>query len=257
MPLNMPSVILRFIDGALLKRDKVGESPCKVYSFYRGDTLFYLKSSPVVYASTTYSVMREAAVLQWLAGKLSVPEVMAIAEHEEHEYMITRSVPGRPLSSLIHEGRALDLFRDALHQIQSVSIDACPFDVSAAARLRELDYLLSHGLAADEYDLQQWPDLVTPDDLRLRLQASIPAEDFVFSHGDLGDSNVFVDASDALYFIDLGRGGKADSWLDIAFVHRNLREDVSDDTAAQFLDGLGRPDSPAKREFYEQLDELF
>ncbi|QYX48904.1 hypothetical protein K3F43_05170 [Pseudomonas tussilaginis] len=60
-----------------------------------------------------------------------------------------------------------------------------------------------------------------------------------------------------MHFIDLGRGGIADRWLDIAFVHRNLREDVSDNAANDFLRGLGEPDECAKREFFEQLDELF
>jgi kanamycin kinase len=45
--------------------------------------------------------------------------------------------------------------------------------------------------------------------------------------------------------------------MDIAFAHRNLREDVSDKAAGQLLLGLGLPDAPAKREFFEQLDELF
>lgn len=77
------------------------------------------------------------------------------------------------------------------------------------------------------------------------------------SHGDLCDTNVFVDAHDQLHFIDLGRGGIADRWLDIAFAHRNLREDVSDNAANNFLRGLGEPEQSAKRVFFEQLDELF
>ena len=68
---------------------------------------------------------------------------------------------------------------------------------------------------------------------------------------------VFVDGKDQLHFIDLGRGGIADRWLDIAFIHRNLREDISPDTAEIFLEGLGVRDEPVKREFFEQLDELF
>ena len=71
------------------------------------------------------------------------------------------------------------------------------------------------------------------------------------------DANVFVDAHDQLHFIDLGRGGIADRWLDIAFVHRNLRDGVSHNAAQEFLKELGEPDDPEKREFFEQLDELF
>ncbi|OFA04193.1 APH(3') family aminoglycoside O-phosphotransferase [Duganella sp. HH101] len=258
MPLKLPSAIAGFIGDAVLERDEIGESPCQVHRFRRGDEVFFLKTSPLVYASTTYSVMREAAVLQWLAGRVNVPEVVLAAPADDGECMITRAVPGVPLSSLIAEGRpVLELFREALRQLQSVSVADCPFDSGAAARLRELDYLVGKGLIDEDYDFEQWPGLATPADLLARLRATIPNEDLVFSHGDLCDNNVFVDQRGELHFIDAGRGGLADRWLDIAFIHRNLRDDVSEHSAAQFLDGLGVPDALAKREFFEQLDELF
>jgi aminoglycoside phosphotransferase len=196
--------------------------------------------------------------LRWLSGRLRVPELICAEQNEGYEHMITRGVPGAPLSSLMaNERAAIDLFLEALRQVQSVPAADCPFDASASARLRELDYLLGKDLVADDYDLLQWPGLATPADLQAHLKATVPPEDLVFSHGDLGDINVFVDAREELYFIDLGRGGRADRWLDITFIHRNLREEISASAAAAFLARLGLPDAPAKREFFEQLDELF
>jgi kanamycin kinase len=254
----MQTTIKHFIGDAVLKRDSIGESPCKVHSFRRGNELYFLKTTPAIYADTTYSVLREASVVQWLSGKLRVPELILTAQDEEREYMITRAVPGVPLSTLVEAKRpVLELCREALRQIQSVSIADCPFDSSAAVRLRELEYLVSQGLIDEDYDFDEWPGLSTPQDLVARLHATIPPEDLVFSHGDLGDSNIFVDANDELHFIDLGRAGKADRWLDIAFLHRNLHEDVSTKAATAFLATLNRPDEPTKRTFFEQLDELF
>ncbi|PHM33166.1 APH(3') family aminoglycoside O-phosphotransferase [Xenorhabdus innexi] len=254
----LPSYIDRFIGNAALIPDEIGESPCRVYSFMRGNDHFFLKYSPSVYANTTYSVMREAAVLDWLADRLNVAEVVCVAENSEGEFMISCDVRGEPLYDRIKANRpVLELFHEAVHQMQSVSVVDCPFDSGAGFRLNELEYLLDHGLCAQEYDLEQWPGITTPQSLLMHLYSSLPNEDRVFSHGDLGDSNIFVDEHDKLYFIDLGRGGVADRWLDIAFVHRNLREEVSMDTAAAFLRTLGGFDNPAKREFFEQLDELF
>jgi kanamycin kinase len=254
---TLPPAIAQFIDGAPLTRDTMGESPCQVHRFRKGNGVFFLKASPAVYAPTTYSVLREAAVLRWLSGKLKVPDVVATGETKQGEYMITRAVPGRPLSALNSDQHAGLMLQEALRQVQAVAIANCPFDSRVAVRLRELDYLLSHGLIDHDCDLGQWPGLETPADLRCLLAATIPEEELVFSHGDLGDSNVFLDGRDDLYFIDVGRGGKADRWLDIAFVHRDLREAISDRMAANFLSHLGRPDAPDKRRFFEQLDELF
>ena len=118
------------------------------------------------------------------------------------------------------------LFAEALRQLRAVPAADCPFQ-AARPRLRELEYLLANDLCDRNYDLEPWPDLSTPEDLLERLRATLPSEDPVFSHGDLGDSNVFVDAREQLHFIDMGRAGLADRWMDVAFIHRNLREEVS------------------------------
>ncbi len=97
----------------------------------------------------------------------------------------------------------------------------------------------------------------TPEKLLAHLHATQPKEQPVFSQGERCDSNVFVDAQDQLHFIDLGRSGIADRWLGIAFAQRNLREDISQQSAQAFLSLLGECDNPQKREFFEQLDELF
>ncbi|PHM28494.1 APH(3') family aminoglycoside O-phosphotransferase [Xenorhabdus budapestensis] len=255
---KLPQHIDCFIGNAALIPDEIGESPGSVYSFIRGNDHFFLKYSPVVYANTTYSVMREVSVLNWLNGRLNVPEVVCVAENSEGEFMITRCVPGEPLYTRINAQQpVLELFCEAVRQIQAVTIIDCPLDSGVNFRLQELEYLLNNDLCAEEYDLEQWPGIATPQDLLARLRATLPSEERVFSHGDLCDCNIFVNAHDELYFLDLGRGGIADRWLDIAFVHRNLREEVSISAATEFLDTLGGLDDPAKRVFFEQLDELF
>lgn len=256
--MKLPASIARFIGEATLLPDTIGESPCQVHGFRRGGEGFFLKSSPAIFAPTTYSVLREARVLEWLAGRLKVPELVLVAQDQEHEFMITRQVPGVPLSQLVGEPRvALELFQMALQRVQAVPTQGCPFDSGIAVRLAELDYLLANGLCAVEHDLGQWPGLASAEDLRARLQDNRTREELLFSHGDLGDSNVFVDGRDELHFIDLGRGGLADRWLDIAFVHRDLREQIGLEIADQYLRELGVPDQPLQREYFEQLDELF
>ncbi|MFZ3003128.1 MAG: APH(3') family aminoglycoside O-phosphotransferase [Undibacterium umbellatum] len=255
---QLPTAITRFIADASLTADDIGESPCSVYRFSKGGENFFLKTSPPVLAPTTYSVKREAQALQWLSGRIGVPELMAVVDNEYGEAMITRAVPGKPLSARIEAGQPVShIFLEALRQLQGIPIKDCPLHAGAAIRLKELEYLVSKGLHDQEYVLDQWPGLHDEQDLLRQLHATMPEEDLVFAHGDLGDSNLFVDANDQLYFIDLGRAGIADRWMDIAFAHRNLREDVSGKVADEFLKSLPFVDEPAKREFFMQLDELF
>lgn len=256
--MDLPPPIASFVGDAVLEPDAIGESPCSVSSFVRGGERFFLKTSPAIYAPTTFSVLREARVLDWLAGRLAVPQLVHVGQTETHEVMVTRQAPGEPLAARIAADRpVLPLYHEALKRLAAVPIDDCPFDSGIAARLEELEYLMAKDLIADDYDPGQWPDLNTPEKLLAHLRATRPSEALVFTHGDLSDGNVFVDERDELYFIDVGRGGKADRWTDVAFVHRGLREDLSPEIAAEFLRARGEPDAPARREFFEQLDELF
>lgn len=258
MSFELPKAVAHFIGDAALIADEIGESPSHVHHFTRGNDRFFLKASAAIYAPTTYSVLREARVLDWLSGRLAVPEVVLAASHGDGEFMITRAVPGESLAARISAGRpVVELFRDALHRLQAVPVGDCPFDSRVGVRLRELAYLLDHGLTADDRDLDQWPGFAGPRDLLAHLAANRPREDVVFSHGDLCDNNVFADGRDNLYFIDLGRGGLADRWADITLVLRNLREDISDDAAGEFLAAIGQADDGARRTYFEQLDELF
>ncbi|MGL3160339.1 phosphotransferase, partial [Klebsiella pneumoniae] len=80
-------------------------------------------------------------------------------------------------------------------------------------------------------------------------------ERLVFSHGDITDSNIFIDKFNEIYFLDLGRAGLADEFVDISFVERCLREDASEETAKIFLKHL-KNDRPDKRNYFLKLDEL-
>lgn len=260
MVAKLPEVITRFIKGATLIPDQVGESPCQVYSFVQGNDRFFLKTSSPVYTPTTFSVLREARVLEWAATYLNVPDLLLVAQSAEGEFMITRRVPGEPLYQRIDRKQpVVHLFQEALRQLRAIPVADCPFDAGAAFRLRELAYLISNDLCAEDYDLHQWPGLSldTPPDLLAHLQATVPDEELTVAHGDLGDSNIFVTPNDEVYFIDVGRAGLADRWMDVAFIHRNLRGEVSEGVAADFIATLGEADKPGKRVFFEQLDELF
>lgn len=252
------SATRRLVGDARLARDPVGESPAQVYRFTRGNEVFFLKTISTQYTSTTYSAWREGEVLQWLASRLPVPEVILVERSDEMECLVTRAVPGRPLSQRIADGRpVVAYFAEAIRLVQGVDVRDCPLRADIAVRLPELERLVVQGLVADDGDLSRWPGLDSPAAFIAHLWRTAPVEELVFSHGDLCDSNVFVDERDRLHVIDWGRGGVADRWIDIAFAHRNLREDVSETAAAALLAAMPWPDAPHKREYFEQLDELF
>lgn len=81
----------------------------------------------------------------------------------------------------------------------------------------------------------------------------------VFSHGDFGDSNIFVKNDQVSGFIDLGRSGKADVWYDIAFCVRSIQNDLGNEKEYLdlFFDLVEVDPDWDKIKYYILLDEMF
>ena len=111
-------------------------------------------------------------------------------------------------------------------------------------------------LCSEEYEDEQSPEKII--ELYDFFKTEKPEEELVFSHGDLGDSNIFVKDGKVSGFIDLGRSGRADKWYDIAFCVRSIREDIGEEQYVElFFDLLGIKPDWEKIKYYILLDELF
>lgn len=98
------------------------------------------------------------------------------------------------------------------------------------------------------------------------LNANRPLEELVLSHGDFCLPNVFAQGEELSGYIDLGRMGVADKWMDIALCYRSLKhnffgkyatkvyEDFDPDMLFEVLEI--EPDWEKLR-YYILLDELF
>ncbi len=261
MKSHLPKAIQQFIGHHKLHKNKVGQSPADVYSFKKKSEIFYLKITDNVYAHTTYSALREAKILDWLQGKLAVPELILMEADPKREYMITKSIEAKPIAKIKapNEQYLMGIYQEVLRQLQQIDISNCPFHADRQVRVTESHFFIEHGLLdeldLDEVDLNLWQDFKTQKQLLQYLEQQNFPEDLVFSHGDITDTNIFLDKNEQIYFLDLGRAGIADRFVDIAFVERCLREDCSDQTAQKFIESLEN-DDPFKRDFFLKLDEL-
>lgn len=257
--MKLPHKIKEFIGNSVLTVNKVGQSPSNVYSFERNGEAFFLKSSDIQYAQTTYSVLREAKMISWVSDKIKVPELVLYESDMNSEFMITKAVKAQPISNLILESQLwIDLYQEILNQLKSVSTLSCPFYSDISSRLLESKLFIDRGLLnqmEDEVESELWGNHQSYLELWQELDRDRVKEKLIFSHGDITDSNIFIDQFDQFYFLDLGRAGLADEFVDIAFVERCLREDHSIISANSFLQQLVY-DDPQKRLYFLKLDEL-
>ncbi|EVJ48267.1 hypothetical protein U039_02817, partial [Staphylococcus aureus KINW6066] len=182
-------------------KDTEGMSPAKVYKLVGENENLYLKMTDSRYKGTTYDVEREKDMMLWLEGKLPVPKVLHFERHDGWSNLLMSEADGV----------------------------LCSED------------LLNNDLA--DVDCENWEEdtpFKDPRELYDFLKTEKPEEELVFSHGDLGDSNIFVKDGKVSGFIDLGRSGRADKWYDIAFCVRSIREDIGEEQYVElFFDLLG------------------
>jgi len=242
-----------------INKDEIGLSPAKVYKIENPNETLFLKYSQKIFKPTTYCVGRETNVINWLNGKINVPKIVFYENYQGNNFMLMTELKGKMIEECdLLPSSYINYMVKALKEIQSIDIKDCPFESNVTFRLSELKYLLDNNLA--DTDINNWEkstEFTSPEELYKWLCSNKPKEEFVFTHGDLCGSNIFLDNNE-IGFIDLGRAGKADKWYDIAFCVREIRDWENEEKYIdEFFTLLGIKPDWEKINYYTLLDELF
>lgn len=204
----------------------------------------------------------ERARLEWLAGHLAAPPVVAAATNEVGTaFLVTEVLPGEDGAHLLHRvdsSRTVRAFGEALAALHALPVEGCPFDGRIERRLADARARVEADLVVrDRLD----PPYRRHEPSRLLevLEGSVPdGEDLVVAHGDYALDNVVLDDGAVVGYLDVGRLGVADRHVDLALAARSLARLVSPEAIPPFLlaYGLAWPDS-RKIDFYVLLREFF
>lgn len=142
--------------------------------------------------------------------------------------------------------------------LQSICIENCILDNSLDIKLKEALYNIENNLV----DMGDWEDdneFKTPMELLEYLKQNKPKESTLsFTHGDYCLPNILGKNKKISGFIDLGRGGIADIYQDIAICVRSLKHNYETERYTDiFFKHLGMEVNREKIEYYILLDELF
>ncbi len=243
------------------QRDRVhiGATAAQVFRLSRADgATDFLKLAT---GPSAMELQAEIKRLAWLGDRgARVPRLLGHCATGDLVALRTAAVRGRHPTDLDWPPeRIVAAIAEALASLHHLTSPAdCPFDGTAAARLRQARWNLQAGLV-DPADFDGANAGTTPEDLLRDLAARLPPEeDLVITHGDLYLSNILIDAEDGVHFIDCGRVARADRYMDLAII----AEEISEVYGAMLLPhfcrhyGIATLD-PAKRRHYKQLDEFF
>lgn len=261
--LYVPVNIKKLIEGKSYTVDDIGMS---------GNQVLIFEDMVLKIEERSESVSEQVQIMQWLEGKIPVPQVISYEEWEGKSYLLMSRISGKMSCDtyyLEHPNILLEALADGLQMLWAVDVTECP-------RMRDLDVALAKARMRVENNLVDLDNVEpttfgeggfeSPKQLLEWLESNRPVMEPVFSHGDYCLPNIFLENGRIKGFIDLGKAGIADKWQDIALCYRSLKHNFDgtyggkvyeDFNPDMLFEKLGVEPDWDKINYYILLDELF
>lgn len=217
-------------------------------------------------------VERQVRIMEWLAGKLPVPEILGYEVQDGKSYLLMSRIQGEMSCEeyyLEHPHVLLEALAEGLRMLWNVEVSDCPNVRDLNEELAEARYRVENNLVNmdnAEPDTFGEGGFESPAHLLKWLEENRPVNELVLSHGDFCLPNVFLKEGRVSGFIDLGDAGIGDKWRDIALCYRSLKHNFDgtyggkvyeDFNPDMLFEKLGMEPDREKLRYYILLDELF
>jgi aminoglycoside 3'-phosphotransferase-2 len=209
--------------------------------------------------SSAAALREEIKRTHWLADHgVRVPATVGYHNDGDSVAWLTMAVPGTSAAeSTLPPFELARLFGHALRALHALPVDACPFDETIQTRLAMARRDIDAGMVdPDHFDDRNAG--VSPEEILRRLTQNPPVEDLVVAHGDAALSNMLIGPGYTIGFVDCGRAGRADRYLDLAVTANYIAEIYGEKWIAPFAKAYGETTwQHDKALYFLDLYELF
>lgn len=258
--INLPYELNSIIGNAFWYRDTIGRSSTETF-FLEGISNggnAYLK----VINNERDSMKKEKNILDWLNGKLLVPQVIYYGVFDGKEFMLISEIKGLNAAHDFYVSQpstTVTLLAKSLRLLHQVDIVCCSFDSRLDIKIHQAKERVDCGLV-DENDFEiKYRGKSSKQLYNMLLEKKPSTEDLFVTHGDYCMANIILLDNKLSGFIDLGTVGIGDRYQDIALAIRSFKHNFKTDKLNDlFYKKYGIEDVDySKIEFYILLDEFF
>ena len=217
---RLPKKISDRVEGLTWRLDKIGMS---------NSTILLYANMVLKIEKVSRTSVNEKMLLEWLDGKLPVPEIIEHIIQDEYSFLLMSGMSGEMAcsnESMHGLERTVRALASGLKMLWQIDISNCPCSDVVSQKLMQVQENIGNNIldigdfAPEVLGSFEFEDI---SHLYNYLDQNRPKCDMVFSHGDFCLPNVFVSGSEITGVIDWGNGGIADRWQDIALCVNSLR----------------------------------
>ncbi|MDQ7026797.1 MAG: aminoglycoside 3'-phosphotransferase [Anaerolineae bacterium] len=236
-----------------------GKSDARVFRLQQGTHVRYLKISR---HDAQTPVKDDKVRLDWLAGRISVPNVLHYCENESQQFLLMTAIEGlHPMHNDLDWSpqERVEFLAQAAKCFHALPLEDCPFiarideQIEVARHRIDTAHIKTHLLET------QWQHY-SPHTLYEKLLSLKPdTEDIVVAHGDLYPINIRAQPAQKslLGYIDVGRMGLADRYTDLALIANAIRWHLGNDWLPYFFRAYGIETLDSQRlHFYQLINEF-
>jgi aminoglycoside phosphotransferase len=255
---RLPTELSKLIAGYEFKENHIGHSQSLVFQLTnRSNHVMYLK----IQAVDDGDLLPEKERLEWLQGKLPVPEPIYFDSDNEHQFMLLSEIKGVPSFDRTLRHDIPNLIRElaqGLRTIHSLDKNCCPFSLSLSERIKMVqDRIFSGRVNMESFSLH-YPNQTLQELFDEMIRMTPESEELVVCHGDYSMPNIIMLDGRVNGFIDLGQLTVSDRYLDFVTVRNTFRYNkLPDECFTLFTKEYGIQDiDDSKLRFYELLDRF-
>ena len=222
----------------------------KVYRIRKKSKVFYLKIAN--------HLSEESIRLDYLHGKVSVPEKVFYEKYNDKSYILTKEVKGEMLCSdyyCNHPLEGIDIIVEAFNQIYNIDYSDCTIDETIDHKIKEIENRFN-SINNNDIDVNVLKEFHNKETILKYLKGNKPKQIIGFTHGDMSLPNILALNNHFSGLIDVGDAGISDIYFDIVICEISIERNYGKEYIDIFYDRLGIEKDEFKSKYYRVLMSL-
>ena len=222
----------------------------KVYKIRKKSKVFYLKEAN--------HLSKESIALDYLQGKINVPEKIFYEKYNCKSYILTKEVKGEMLCSdyyCDHPLEGIDIIVEAFNAIYNIDYSDCIIDETLDTKIKEIESRFST-IKNEDINEKVLKRFYTKENILKYIKGNKPKQIIGFTHGDMSLPNIFALNGHFSGLIDVGNAGLSDIYFDLVICEMSIERNYGKEYIDTFYEKLGIEKDEFKSDYYRVLMSL-